>query len=132
MDINAIQGQIRTSTLNNVKKVILMAAELKKTFLVFYFCDFIHFSFLYILLCKFIVVWATGRTPLGITYALLYVFCYVAYIELKIFSNSIVYLIINQYALICFTSIFIKINSNYEPEMVIAEMVLGRQYTNVT
>ena len=52
--------------------------------------------------------------------------------ELKIFNNSIVYLIINQYALVCFTSIFIKINSNYEPEMVIAEMVMGRQYTNVT
>lgn len=33
MDINAIQGQIRTSTLNNVKKAILMAAQLKKTFL---------------------------------------------------------------------------------------------------
>lgn len=84
MDINAIQGQIRRSTLNNVKKAILMAAQLKKTFLAFYFCDFIHFSFLYISLCKFIVLWATGPTPLGIAYALLYVFCYVAYMELKI------------------------------------------------
>ena len=32
MDINAMQGQIRTSTLNNVKKAILMAVQLKKYF----------------------------------------------------------------------------------------------------